>query len=203
MPATILSRNPARACESPRASRAVDDRQFDEIHRRRAEEAADETRRGTFVERLRPVDLLDDALVHHRDAIGEAHRLGLVVRHIDRRRAGLLQHGFELGAHLEAQQRVEIGQGLVHQQNRRLDRERPRHRDALALAAGELGGIAFEIGFDVQQRGGVRDVGLHLRIVSRRACAGRRRHSRRRSCAERPHSSGTPSRGRAGAAAGR
>ena len=45
-------------------------------------------------------DLLDAAGVQYGDAIGKAHRLSLVVRHIDRGGASLAQHRFQLGAHL-------------------------------------------------------------------------------------------------------
>jgi len=58
---------------------------------------------------------------------------------------------FELGTHLQPQQRVQIRERLVHEQHWRLDRERARHRDALALPARELRGIALEIALDVQQ----------------------------------------------------
>ena len=100
---------------------------------------------GVRVDLERRADLVDLAAIHHGDAVGEAHGLGLVVRDVDRRGAGLAQHRLQLRAHLEPQQRVEIGERLVHQQHGRLDGERARHRDALALAARELGRIAVEI----------------------------------------------------------
>ena len=86
------------------------------------------------------------------DAIGQAHRLGLVVRHIERGGAGRLQHRLQFGAHLQPQQRIQVGQRLVHQQHRRLDRQRARHRDALALPAGKLRRITIQERLDVQQR---------------------------------------------------
>ena len=77
---------------------AVAERQLDrvaleparqEVHRRRADEARDEQVHRVLVEDLRRVDLLDDAGAHDRDAVAERHGLGLVVRHVDRRRAEL------------------------------------------------------------------------------------------------------------------
>ncbi len=90
--------------------------------------------------------------MHDRDPVRQAHGLGLVVGDVDRRGAGLAQHALQLRAHFEAQQRVEVGQRLVHQQHGGLDGERAGHGDALALPARELGGIAVEIGLDVQER---------------------------------------------------
>ena len=46
----------------------------------------------------------------------------------------------DLGAHLEAQPRVEVGERLVHQHERRLDDDGARDRHALLLPAGELPG---------------------------------------------------------------
>ena len=131
-----------------RASAALD---LDEVHGRDADEAADEAGRGRGVDLERRADLVDLAAIHHGDAVGEAHGLGLVVRHVDRRGAGLAQHRLQLRAHLEPQQRVEIGERLVHEQHGGLDGERARHRHALALAARELGRIAVEIALDMEQ----------------------------------------------------
>ncbi len=54
------------------------------IHRRRADEAGDETCRRVVVQLVRRANLLDHAVAHHDDAVGERHRLDLVVRHVDR-----------------------------------------------------------------------------------------------------------------------
>ena len=84
------------------------------------------------------------------------------MRHVDRRGAGLAQHRLQLRAHLEPQQRVEIGERLVHEQHGRLDGERAGDRHALALAAGELGRIAVEIALDVEQRRRALDLALDV-----------------------------------------
>ena len=44
----------------------------------------------------------------------------------------------ERGAHPDAELRVEVRERLVHQERLRLAHDRAAHRDALALAAGEL-----------------------------------------------------------------
>ena len=46
--------------------------------------------------------------------------------------------GDELDAHLRAQLRVEVGEGLVHEEDLGLLHHGPRQGDALALATGEL-----------------------------------------------------------------
>src|SRR5438128_1468717 len=89
-----------------------------------------------FVSLVRPRDLLHAPGVHHHDAIGERHRLGLVVGDEDRGGA----HGAldlpELDLHLLAQLRVEVRERLVEQQDARPDHESASERDALLLPAG-------------------------------------------------------------------
>ena len=103
-----------------------------------ADEVGDEPRRGQAVDPRGLVELLDAAAVHHRDPVRERERLGLVVRHVDERDADLLLQVDELDLHLLAQLRVEGGERLVEQQERRVGHERARDRDALPLAARQL-----------------------------------------------------------------
>ena len=91
--------------------------------------------------------------MHDGDAVAEAHGLDLVVGDVDGGRPALLENALQLGAHLQAEQRVEIGERLVHEQHIGLHGERAGDRDALALAAGELAGIALEQLFDMHERG--------------------------------------------------
>ena len=80
----------------------------------------------------------------HRDALAERHRLDLVVRDVDGRDAEPRVELRERGAHPDAQLRVEVRERLVHQERLRLAHDRAAHRDALALAAGELRRLAVE-----------------------------------------------------------
>jgi hypothetical protein len=50
----------------------------------------------------------------------------------------------DVGAHLDAQLRVEVGERLVHQQRVGLTHDRAAHRDPLPLPAGELARLALE-----------------------------------------------------------
>ena len=80
--------------------------------------------------------------VEHADAIGERERFAHVVRDDDHGLAQARLDAAELGVQLGAGQRIERAERLVHQQHRRIDRQRARHADALALAARQLVGPA-------------------------------------------------------------
>ena len=92
---------------------------------------------GVTIDLLGRPDLLDAAAIHHHHAVGQRHRLGLIVRDIERGHAEPLLDRAELVAHLHAQLGVEIAQRLVEQQHLRLEHQRARDRDALLLAAGQ------------------------------------------------------------------
>ena len=63
----------------------------------------------------------------------------------------------ELGPGLDAQLGVQVGQGLVHQEDLGMADDGPSQGHALALAAGELLGLALEQLVDVQDAGGFLD----------------------------------------------
>ena len=95
------------------------ERGLDHVHRRAADEAGDEQVDRAVVELLRRRDLLQLALAHHGDAVAHRHRLDLVVGDVDRRHAELVLQLADLGAHLDAQLRVEVRERLVHQEGLR------------------------------------------------------------------------------------
>ena len=111
---------------------------------RRADEAGDEDRWRVLVDLLRRADLLDAAAAHDDDAVGQRHRLDLVVGDVDERRRELLVQLLDLGAHLDAQLGVEIGERLVEEEDLRVAHDGAAHGDALSLAAGELARAALE-----------------------------------------------------------
>ena len=115
----------------------------------RADEAVDEQGLRPVVDRDRRVELLDLALVHDGDAVGDAHRLVLVVRHQDGGEPELALQALDLDLHVEPQVAVERGERLVEQQDRRLDGERARQRHALLLAARELARQALAKGAEL------------------------------------------------------
>ncbi len=133
-----------------------------EIHRRRADEAGDKGRSRLAIDLLGRPHLLDAATVHDDDALGQGHGLDLVVGDIDGRGADLLVHLLDLDPHLHPQLGVEIGQRLVEQEHLRVAYDGAAHRNALALAAGELLGLAVDQVGDVEHPGSFRDPALDL-----------------------------------------
>ena len=125
---------------------------------------ATNTDRGLVVDLLGRADLLDPALVHHRDPVAHRERLFLVVGHEDERDADLALDALQLELHRLAQLEVERAERLVEQQRARVVHERAGERDALLLAAGELRRLA----------------------VGEVARAGRPRAARRRASRSRP-----------------
>src|SRR3546814_14386230 len=62
----------------------------------------------------------------------------------------LLVDALDLGAHLDAQLRVEVGQGFVEQEDLGVAHDGAPHGDALALPPGELLRLAVEQFADIQ-----------------------------------------------------
>ena len=154
---------------------------------------ATNSERGVLVDLLRRAELLDAAGVHDGDQVGRGHGLALVVGDVDRRVAVGVVQAADLEAHLLAQVGVEVRQRLVQQQGLGLHDQRAGERDALLLAARQLGGIA--LGQRRQLRGlqdGVdlgRD-GRAVELAQRQAVGDVLRPP---SCAATARSSGTPS----------
>ena len=98
----------------------------------------DEAVGRALVELARGADLLDAALVQDDDAVGDVHRLLLVVGDQHGGDVDLVVQAAQPRAQLGADLGVEGAEGLVEQQHPRLDRQRARERHALALAAAEL-----------------------------------------------------------------
>ncbi len=117
-----------------------------------------------MIEIVGRADLLDQAGIHDHHAVGQGHRLDLIMGHVDRRRADFLVHLLDLGAHLHAQLGVEIGQRLVEQEHLGIAHDGAPHGDTLALAAGELLGLAVEQLGDVEDLRRMLDALVDLRL---------------------------------------
>ena len=115
----------------------------------------------------------------------------------------LLLQRADFAAHFLAQLRVEVGQRLVHQAHRRLGDDRAAERDALLLAAGELGRLALEQFLQAEQAGDARQAPGAVRRRAPCAPSGRTRCSRPPTGAGTARRTGTPSRCRAAPAAAR
>jgi hypothetical protein len=77
--------------------------------------------------------LLDDAVFQQHDAIGECHRLDLIVGNVDDGLAQPLMQAFDLTSHLVAKLGIEIGQRLVEQEQAGVANDCASDRHALAL----------------------------------------------------------------------
>lgn len=91
------------------------------------------------------------AMVHHRDAVGQRHCLGLIVGDVDDGGAGALVEGSEFILHRGPEMHVQIGKRLVEQHQRGCGDQAPRQCHTLALAAGKIGGPALAQPLQIDQ----------------------------------------------------
>ena len=77
--------------------------------------------------------------------------------------AGLALEGFEFEAHLLAQFGIEGGEGLIEQEHIGLEHEGAGEGDALAFAAGELGGAALFLAGEADEGDGFADAAFDFR----------------------------------------
>ncbi len=108
----------------------------------RAEEVRDEGRLGPLEQLPGGVELLDQPVAHHRDAIRHDQRLFLIVRHIDDGQAEFLLDGLDLDLELVTQLLVQGTERFVHEDDRRAVDQRPAERDPLLLTTGQLTRLA-------------------------------------------------------------
>ena len=188
----------------PAAGRRSTQLAFEEIHRRRTDEAGDELVVRMIVKLERRAHLLDDAVMHHDDLVGHGHGLDLVVGDIDRRGLEPLMQFLDLGAHGDAQLGIEIRQRLVEQEHLRIAHDGAAHGDALALTAGQLPGITVEQARVRPRISAARLTCWSISLWVGAAQLERKAHVLRRpSYADTARSSGTPWRCRALSAARR
>ena len=98
-----------------------------------------------LVEILRGCALLQHARFHHRDPVAHGHRLHLVVGDVDGGHPQLVLQQRDLGAHLDPELGVEVGEWLIHQENLGLAHDRSPHGDALPLAPGQVLWLAVQV----------------------------------------------------------
>ena len=158
----------------PHAVRALDELRVEEVHLRAADEGANEQVGRVIVQVLRGIDLLDEAVLHNDDAGAHGHGLGLVMGNIDEGRLQALMQLGDLGAHLHAELRVQVGERFVHQEDLRIADDRAAQRDALTLAAGERLRLAVEELLDAQNLRGLANelIDLVLRLLAQLQAEG-------------------------------
>ena len=103
-----------------------------------AEEARDEAARGPLVKLARRRDLQQAPVIEDRDARRQRQGLALIVRDEDEGGAEVLVQPLHLVLHPDPEMLVERREGLVEQQHRRFEDERPCQRDPLLLSPGQL-----------------------------------------------------------------
>jgi hypothetical protein len=113
-------------------------------HGRAADEAGHEEVGRPIVDRLGCTHLLEASVAHHRDATGHRHRFDLIVRDVHERGADPLVQLDELGPGAGPHRGVEVGQGLVHQEDLRLAHDGASQRHPLPLPTRELCRLALE-----------------------------------------------------------
>ena len=127
-----------------------------------SDEAGHEAAFRFFVQSFRSGDLLDAALVHDRDPVGENHRFALVVGDVEHGHPEALLEAADFVLHLLAQAAVQRPERLVHEHQVGLEHERPGDRDALLLAAGQLPGAARLEALQLDHVQGAFDAGFDL-----------------------------------------
>ena len=136
----------------------------DEVHCRIAKEARDARARGPVEDVLRRADLGQLALEEDGHPVGHRHRLLLVVGDVDRRHVqGALQL-HQLNPRLDTELGIEIGEGLVEQEELGLSHDRPRQRHPLLLAARELARLALQQLIDPDAGSRIRHRLVHLAL---------------------------------------
>ena len=113
-------------------------------------------------------DLLDPAVVEHRDAVAHRQRLFLVVRDVDERDPDLLLDPLELDLHLLAELEVEGAERLVEEEDARPVDDRAGQRDALALPARELQRLALAEADEPHDRKRLLDARAAARLAGTR-----------------------------------
>ena len=117
-------------------------RAADQVHLWRADEAGDEHVGRVAIQFQRRADLLDAAGVQHHDAVGQRHRLHLIVRDVDHGALKPLVQLADLQPHADPQRGIKVGQRLVEQERLWIAHDGAADGDALALATRQLAAAA-------------------------------------------------------------
>ena len=127
---------------------------------------------GPLVERIGVAHLLDPPVAEHDDAVRQRHGLDLVVGDVDRRAPHLLVQPFDDGAQAHAKLGIEVGEGLVEEEDAGVPHQRAADGDALALAARHLARAAAEQLGDLQPLGDLAHLAVHALAVDASESAG-------------------------------
>ncbi|KAG1255290.1 hypothetical protein G6F65_016700 [Rhizopus arrhizus] len=133
-----------------------------EVHAGVADEVGHFHVGGPAVDGVGVGELQQVAARHHRDAVGECHRLDLIVRDVDEGGLQRAVQALELHPHVRAQLGVQAGQRFVEQEQVGVAHHRAADGHALALSARQLIGLAVQHRFHAQQAGGAVHARAHF-----------------------------------------
>ena len=102
------------------------------------------------VELQRGPDLLLQPVLHDHDAVAHGHGLDLVMGDVDDGGLEPIMEFFQLHPHLHPQLGIQVGEGLVEEEDLGLAHDGPAYGDPLALPAGKGFGLAVQELLDVQ-----------------------------------------------------
>lgn len=136
-----------------------------EVHRRRADEAGDETICRLVVTGQRRGDLLEFPLVQDGDPVGHRHRFRLIVGDVDDRRPEFAMESLEFRAHVHPEFGVQIREWLVHQEHVGVAHDCAGNRNALALPAGHFVGHPVEHPLELDDIRRAFDAALNFVVV--------------------------------------
>lgn len=144
---------PAKGAGSGRAALAKERVDVVALDGERAkDEVADKLAGRVLDDILRRGELGDAAVLQDEGAIAHGERFLRVVRDHDGGEVVLLRHLHDLVLDGLLDDAVQRGEGLVQQQDARLDHQGARQGDALLLSAGELRDALVEVLFQTKQR---------------------------------------------------
>ena len=109
---------------------------IEEVHARAADEPGNEQVGRVIVNDLRNINLLQHSILHNGDPGGHRHSLYLIVGHVDECGAKPLVKLGELRSGLNPQFGVQVGKGLIEQEDSRLPNDSTSYSDSLPLTAG-------------------------------------------------------------------
>ena len=132
-------------------------RAFQNVHGRRADKLRHKKIPRSIEKFERGTDLLDDAVMHHHDAVSHGHGLDLIVRHIDGRGFQTLMKSLDFSPHRNTQLGVKIGKRFIEQKYFWIAHDGATHRNALALPARQLARVTIQQRIQIQDAGRITD----------------------------------------------
>ena len=108
------------------------------------------------------------ACMHHDNFIGQSHGFDLVMGDIDHGRAQPLFEGGNLGAHVDTQGGIEIGQRLVKKKQPRIAHDGAANGDTLALPARQFARLALKQRIQPQNLCGRLDPRADIGLINAR-----------------------------------